>query len=989
MRRVRSISSALMAVVLWVAPLSGQAPTGTIRGRVTDSATQQPLTGVTITAGNRGALSQADGRYAITGVPVGAQTVRTSMLGYGEGTRAVTVVAGQTVTADFALETQAIGLNAVVVVGYGEQKAGNITGAVKQVNATDFNTGRVVSPQSLIESKVAGVQVVDNNAPGQGLTIRIRGATSVNASSEPLYVVDGVPLGTGAGGGLSASGDPLNFINPEDVESITVLKDASAAAIYGANAANGVVIITTKAGRSAPHLTYTTSMSASTVDKVPEVLTAAQFRAAVQQYAPTRVSMLGNANTDWFSLIDRTAYGQEHNVAISGAGEHNNYRLSLGYLSQDGVILGSSTQRISLGVNFEQRLLSDNLDLKANVLGSRTNAQFTAGDALGNAAGMAPTQPVYDATNPTGYWDWQTTGASASNPVADVNRVSDNGSTWRSIGNLQTEYRLPFFQALKAHVNVGYDATNGRRERFIPNDLASQLRQGHGQLYIQNGSFVTTLADAYLNYNAPLDVVPGTLDLTGGYSYTQSHQEYPGYQATGLQSNLLGTAGVPAASTIYNYQSVTDYKLISFFGRANYNVNDRYLLAFSLRRDGSSRFGPANAWGVFPAFSAAWRLSQESFFKDLVPSLSDLKLRASWGKTGNQAFGDYLQYPTYQYSNQQAQYPMGGGQYITTIRPSAVDPSIKWEQTATTDVGLDYGFANQRISGAIDWYDKKTSDLIFNVPVPAGENFSNYVTTNIGTMRNRGIELSLSARILDGGSHRLGWTADFNASHNVNELTKITTVGSQIIQVSGVSGGVGTTIQELTPGQPVYSFYVCKQAYQGGKPLDGQFMDSAGTSVVSYCDSRNLRAYHDPAPHWMLGHTSSFTYGPVDLGFTLRAYLGNYVYNNVAAVGSYQSLSGGGSPSNTSASVLKTGFLTPHFLSDYYVEDGSFLRMDNATIGYSFKYRDRPIRLFATVQSAFTLTGYSGVDPTAGLNGLDNNIYPRSRTFSGGLTVQF
>jgi len=989
MRRVRCIFSALMAGVLWVAPLSGQAVTGTIRGRVTDSATQQPLSGVTITAANRGALSQADGRFIITGVPAGAQTVRTSMLGYADGTKAVTVVAGQTVTADFALETQAIGLNAVVMVGYGEQKAGNITGAVKQVTASEFNKGRVISPQALIESKVAGVQVVDNNAPGGGLSIRIRGATSVNASSEPLYVVDGVPLGTGAGAGLSPEGrDALNFLNPDDIESITVLKDASAAAIYGANAANGVVLITTKAGHSTPHITYSTSMSSSSVTRVPQVLTAAQFRAAVQQYAPDRVAMLGSATTDWFSLIDRSAFGQQHNLAISGAGERNNYRFSLGYLKQDGIIKGSGSQRINLGVNFEQRLLSDNLDLKANAVGSRTNDAFQAGDVLGNAVGMAPTQPVLDPTNATGYWDWQTTGASASNPVASLLRSTDKASTWRSIGNLQTEYRFPFLQALKAHVNVGYDATKMDRQTFIPSDLAGQIRQGHGRITIVNNTQANTLLDAYLNYNAPLDVIPGNVDLTGGYSYTQSHAEYPYFQETGLASNLLGTAGFPAATTVQPGQYINDYKLISFFGRVNYNLHDRYLLAASLRRDGSSRFGPSNAWGVFPAFSAAWRLSQEPFVKDLVPALSDLKLRASWGKTGNQAFGDYRQYPTYTYGNAQAQYAFGNN-YVTTIRPSAVDPNIHWEQTASTDVGLDYGFGGQRVSGSIDWYNKNTTGLIFTVPVPAGTNFSNYLTTNIGSMRNRGIELSLSARVLDGGAHRLGWTADFNASHNANELTKITTAGSQVIQVGNVSGGVGTTIQELTPGQPINSFYVCRQAYSAGKPLEGQYMDSAGTNVVNYCDSRNLRADHNPAPTWMLGHTSSFTYGHFDAAVTLRAYLGNYVYNNVASQGAYNAITTGGSPSNVSSSVLKTGFLTPQYLSDYYVESGSFLRMDNATIGYSFRYRDQPIRLYATVQNAFTSTGYTGVDPTAGLNGIDNNIYPRSRTVTGGVSVQF
>ncbi len=986
MGRVRCIIGALLAVV-WIAPLGAQTPGGTIQGRVTESATKEPLSGVVVTAGNHGALTDQDGRYALANLPAGTYTVKTSMLGYGEASKTVTVAAGQTVEADFALTTEAVSLSQLVVVGYGQQRAGNITGAVKQVNASEFNKGRIVSPEELIESKIAGVQVVDDNAPGGGLSIRIRGATSINASSDPLYVVDGVPVGTGSGGGLSPAGrDALNFLNPNDIESITVLKDAASAAIYGANAANGVVLIQTKSGARAPSFTYSTSMSAASVTRVPEVLTAAQFRSAVQQYAPDRVSMLGNANTDWFNLIDRTAYGQEHNLAIAGAGAHNDYRLSFGYLNQDGVIRGSSTDRLSLGLNFDQRLLSDNLDLRANVLGARTKDVFTAGDVLGNAVGMAPTQPVYDPNAQTGYWDWQTTGASASNPLASLNLSTDQGATWRSVGNLQAEYHLPFLEALKAHVSVAYDVGKVNRQTFIPNDLASQERQGHGRITLVNNTQTNTVLQSYLNYNAALGAVPGTIDLTGGYSYNESHGEYPFFQETGLDSNLLGVNGIATATTLQPGKSVVDSKLISFFGRANYNLKDRYLLAFSLRRDGSSRFGPGNQWGLFPAASAAWRISEEPFMKGLT-ALSDLKLRGSWGKTGNQAFADYQQYATYTYSNPQAEYQFGNN-FVSTIRPSAVDPNIKWEQTNSYDLGIDYGFFNQRVNGSLDWYTKKTTDLIFTVPVPAGTNYSNYLTTNIGSMQNKGIELSLSANVLKGGEGRLGWTADFTASHNANQLLSITRAGSQLIQVGGVSGGVGTTIQALEPGQPINSFYVCPQYYQDGKPVEGKYVSLADT-VASICNSASLRAYHDPAPSWMLGHSSYFTLGHFDLDMTLRAYLGNYVYNNVASQGAYQSLTTGGSPSNVSTSVLKTGFVVPQYLSDFYVESGSFLRMDNATIGYSFHYRDQPVRLYLSVQNAFTLTGYSGVDPTAGLNGIDNNIYPRSRTVTGGLSVQF
>ena len=1007
MRRLRYIIGALLAV-LWMAPLSAQEPTGSIRGRVIDDATQQPLSRVAVAVGSRGALTQADGRYLITGVPPGASTLRVRMLGYAPATQSVTVVQGLTVVVDVALTAQAISLAEIVVTGYGEQRAGDVTGAVAQINTEEFNPGRIVSPAQLIESKIAGVQVEDRNEPGAGRSIRIRGGTSVNASNEPLYVIDGVPVGTGAGGGLSAGRDPLNFLNPDDIESITVLKDASAAAIYGANAANGVVLIQTKSrgGRLGQQITYSSSFSASAVTRLPTMLSAAEYRTAVQQHAASSVSQLLNEDTDWFNLVSRTAYGQEHNLSLSNASERLFYRLSLGYLNQDGIIRGSTTERLSLGLAYQQRLLDDRLDLRVNLKGSRANDRFTPGGVLGNAATMGPTQPVTDETTATGYYDWTAAPPSADNPVAILNLASDRGVTWRSLGNVQANYRMPFLEALRANLNVGYDVARADRKTFTPSTLHSQLREFHGSLYLANQSQVNTVLEAYLNYAAALNVVPGNIDLTGGYSYAQSHSEYPWFRATGLSTNLLGDYGVSTAATVQNIESIVESKLISFFGRLNYNLSDRYLLAVSVRRDGSSRFGPGNQWGTFPSVALAWRLSQEPFMRGLT-SLSDLKLRASWARTGNQAFGDYRQYSTYTVGDALTQVQFGN-EWVSTIRPSAVDPNIRWEATRSTNVGLDFGFSNQRFSGSVDWYDKKTTDLIFEVPVAAGTNFSNYVTTNIGSVKNRGIEFSLSARLLDGGRGGLGWTADFTASHNANELLSIYGCDScaQEIRTGNVSGAVGTRVQVLRPGEPVNSFFVYQQQYDAsGKPIEGSYVDQptvrdtiacpAGPTCVGLyrpdgvVNESDLRPFHDPAPKWTFGHTSRLTYGDFDFSFTLRAYLGSYVYNSVAAANGYYEQLTRGSPYNLHTSVLETGFVTQQYVSDYYVEDASFVRMDNVTLGYTFQYAGRPWRAFATVQNAFTLTGYSGVDPTAGLNGLDDNIYPRSRTFTGGLSVRF
>ncbi len=1003
MRRVRFIFGALLAV-LWMAPLHAQQPTGTVRGRVVDNETKLPLQGVTVTIGSRGARTLEDGRYSISGVPAGTDSVRARMLGYAPATQAVTIIADQTVVAvDIAMTQQAVSLSEIVVVGYGQQTAGDITGAVTQLTPADFNTGQITTPTMLLENKVAGVQVVDNNSPGGSVSIRIRGTTSINASSDPLYVVDGMPVGTGSGGGLSAGADPLNFLNPNDIESITVLKDASSAAIYGANSANGVIIITTKhhgvaGGAQGPRLDYSGTVSTSSITRIPSLLNAAQFDSIVRNYGtPQQIGQLGTANTDWYKLIDRTAYSTEHNLAISGATQNSSYRISAGYLNQQGIIQNSASQRVSLGINFEQRLFDDNLDIKVNARGARTYDKYVPGGVLSDAANMGPTQPVYDPNSVTGYYNYPGYNVqSPANPVEQLNLATSDGTEYRSIGNVEAEYRLPFFQALKANINVGYDIARATQGAFTPSTVAGEI-QGNEFGYENrlDNTQLNTVFTGYLNYSAPLNVVPGSIDVTGGYSYSLSQAQYATLTLRGLSTNFLGENGTPTATSVYNNLDVENSKLISFFGRVNYNLADRYLAAFAIRRDGSSRFGPTNAWGVFPSVSLAWRLSEESWMKGFRP-LSDLKLRASWGKTGNQPTANYLQYATYTPSDAGSQVQFGT-QFIPTLRPGAYNPNIKWEETNSYDLGVDYGFLNQRISGAIDWYIKNTSDMIFTVPIAAGTNLSNSLTTNIGAMRNSGIELSLSARILEGrgtGLDGIGWTADFTASRNANTLTAINPIAGSASQipVGGISGGTGNYAEILTPGQAVNTFWVCRQYYDPttGKPVEGEYYwANADSTFTGGCDGRGLRAFHDPAPKWMLGHTSYLTYGNFDLSFTLRAWIGNWVYNNVAAGGFVTQGTARFSPYNMSTSVLKTGFQNAQYFSDVYVEDGSFLRMDNLTLGYNFKYLGQPMRAYVAAQNVFTITGYSGVDPTTNLNGLDNNIYPRSRTFTGGLSIRF
>ena len=1008
MRRNWYVGGAVLAM-LWGAPLGAQQQTGTIRGRVTNAATQQPLAGVTVTVGRRVAISGADGGYVIKDIPAGSDTLRAHLIGYAAEKRPVTLAGGDTLAVDLAMTAQAVNLSSIVVIGYGQQRAGDVTTSLSQVASKDFNTGPIVTPQNLIENKIAGVEVIDNNQPGGGISIRVRGQASYTAGSEPLYVVDGVPLGTGSGGGISTGNDPLNYLNPNDIATITVLKDAASAAIYGTNASNGVVLITTKAGVGRSHVEYGASFSSSSVTRLPSMLTAAQFRAAVTQYDSAAVSQLGNANTDWFSLVDRNAMGQQHNVSFAGAGLTNDYRFSVGYNDQQGILKGNSTQQIQLRLNYGQRFYNDRLSVRANVAGTRSYDQFTPGGVLFNAAQMGPTQPMFDTTTAplvspfgplsrTGYYNWPGNSlTSADNPLEILNTAIDHATTYRSVGTASVKYdfsQLTSLSGLTGTVDLGYDVTSGDHVTFFPNNIHVVTKNGTwGSFNESQPQQTNTVLDMYLNYQPPSKLGPGTIDFTSGYSYSQSHGRFPSFGETQIETNALTDAGIPQSNTQpIPALDVEDAKLISFFGRVGYNIDERYLFSASLRRDGSSRFGLGRQWGDFPSVSAGWRISQEPFLQGIT-AINDLKLRASWGKTGNQAFGNYLYIPTYQACNSTAQY-FFGGQFVCPFRPTAVDQNIHWESTSAWDVGADYSLFGQRLSGALDWYRKNTDDLLFDVPIDPASNLSNHVVTNIGSIRNTGFELELIARLKDAATPgAFTWSASLNAAHNHNEVVSINPqaagTGTQVL-TGGIAGGVGSTVEVLEPGQPIYSFLVCRQYYSGGKPVQGVYYTLTGDTTTGCTRGVNTIAEHDPSPHWILGLTSNMTWHNFDLSFTLRSWLGNYVYNNVASnLGDYRELFAGTSPYNLSSSVLQTGFTQQQLLSDYYVENGSFLRMDNISVGYSFPWGGQQVRFYAVVQNAFTITGYSGVDPTAGVNGIDNNIYPRARTFTSGLSVQF
>lgn len=988
---IRRLSAAVTVGCLVASPLAAQGA-GRITGRVVEVSSQGPLANVSVTVigANLGTYTRPDGGYTILSVPAGSYRLRVARIGYNAKEVAVNVVADQVSTVDVSLDALAAQLSAVVTTGYGTREARDRTGVVETITEKAFNTGRVISPEQLIQAKVPGVQIVDNNEPGGGMAIRIRGGTSINASNEPLFVVDGVPLQVG--GGVSSGRNPLNFLNPNDIESISVLKDASATAIYGSRGANGVVIVTTKRGSVGTQVTYGTSYSSSTVARSLKMMDAATYRAAMQQYAPENVSKLGGASTDWLDAIQRNAGGQEQNLAVSGGKDAMRYRLSLNYLNQDGVLQGTTARRIASNFNYSDRLFADQFEVKASIKASKNDDWYTPGGVLNSATAMNPTQPIM--TTGGAYFQWADPLGS-NNPLSDLALVRERGNTFRSIGNFEGRYRVAPVEGLSVTARGGYDFTQSTRTYFSPSNAQQDIESSRGGRFDRNSPRqVNTVLEVFANYARRYETMKTDIDFTTGYTYEESQGDYPTVFAQKLSTSLLGANGIPGAETQGNTLDVQESKLISTFARLNYTYNDRYLFTAAVRRDGSSRFGPGNQWGVFPSLAAAWRLVDEPFLKDKTP-FSDLKLRYSWGVNGNQAFGNYLFVSTYSTSNAQALVQFGN-QFINMIRPSAVDPSIKWEQTTSNNVGVDFGLMENRITGAIEYYTKNTKDLIFRVPVAAGTNLSNFVTTNIGSLKNSGWELGLNAKVIEAKrSGAFSWDANLNFASNKNEVVRISGAGSDAILVGDIRGGVGNTVQVLKPGYAVNSFYVYRtKTGSDGKPVTGDkadkdlYVDQNGDGNINFDDRV---PYKSPQPKLIVGHTSNLSWKKFDFAVTARAYLGNYVYNNVSSdLGNYQALKGN-APANLYADATKYNFTKPQYWSDVYVEDASFLRVDNITLGYTFGKLARfdNVRLSGTIQNALTSSKYSGIDPMAGVNGIDNSIYPLSRIFTAGLSVGF
>lgn len=968
-----------------------------VNGHVKDK-TGEPIIGATVRVVGQegGAATDIDGNFTIKATS--GATIQVSYIGY----QTATVKAQPSLT--IILEDDAAkAINEVVVIGYGKVKKNDLTGSVTALSADKMVKGAVTSASDMLVGKAAGVSVItDGGAPGAGATIRIRGGSSMSASNNPLVVIDGVPVDDT---GINGMANPLSTVHPDDIETMTILKDASATAIYGSRASNGVILITTKKGKAGGiKVGYNGSVKVSTRTQEVDVMTADNFRNFVtSKFGETsmQAKALGTHNTDWQKEIFRTSLSTDHNVSISGSLPNLPYRVSVGYTNENGIIKTSKMERFTGAINLNPQLFDKHLNIQLNVKGIYNTNRFADLGAVGMATQYDPTQPIYmdGSQYGNGYFMYlKDTGKpidiALANPVSILNSKSDKSTVYRSIGNAQFDYKFHFLPELRANLNLGYDVSKGTGDVIITDNSPMTWAQGNYKTgFGENSSYWqlkrNTLLEFYLNYANTFGV--HSIDAMAGYSwqnfYRSEWTKYP-YSAGKVQE-----AGKEFYKESEDFK--TESYLVSFFGRLNYTLLDRYLFTFTLRNDGSSRFSKDNRWGVFPSVALAWRINEEAFLKK-SKWLSDLKLRLGWGITGQQNLnnGDYPYLARYAYSKAGANYYFGNKAY-QLIAPQAYDEELKWEETTTYNAGLDFGFLNGKITGALDYYYRKTNDLLNSVPPPAGSNFSNELLTNVGTLVNKGLELSLTAYPIS--TKDFTWTVGYNISYNKNTITKLTINDDpkyKGVVHGGVDGATGYNIQINAVNKPYNSFYVFEQMFdKEGNPLEGVYVDQNNDNKI---DDEDLIAYKKSAPDVYMGFTSQMTYKNWDFSFALRSSLGNYVYNNVQANreawdGS-QMYDQAGFLKNRLNSATTTNFHVGQFRSSYYVQKASFLRMDNITLGYTFNKlftAKQSARVYLTVQNPFVITNYSGLDPEISGEGIDNNIYPRPLSFMLGFSLKF
>ena len=1009
--------------------VSSFAQTNAIKGHVKD-ASGEPVMGATITVNGKAVgITDMDGNFSVDAAP-GTNLTFTYL-----GMTPQTVKASKEMS--ITLQDDSKSLNEVVVIGYGVAKKSDLTGSVTAIKPDSKNKGVVVNAQDMLTGKVAGVNITSNDGtPGGGAKIRVRGGSSLNASNDPLIVIDGLAMDNDGVKGLS---NLLSVVNPQDIESFSVLKDASATAIYGSRGSNGVIIITTKKGRKGqkPTVSYSGSVTISEKKNTIDVLSADEFRANVERLYgkdSEAYSALGTANTNWQDLIYRTAISHDHNITVSGAAKSLPYRVSVGYTDQQGIVKTSDFKRATASLNLNPSFFKDHLTLNLNAKGMYARTLYTDGSVVSSAVRMDPTQDPYNFTseyhknqlrdkdgnslldqtlkNYGGYFQWSKKAeygdntwpftfdstTQMPNPLSLLDQGSQIAHSRSFIGSADIDYKVHGFEDLRLHATLGADISKGRQSQSFATSCTNALYYGSygGEEILKRNLSLSAYAQYYKDFNKIHH-----FDIMAGYEWQHfwrsKNNDYVGYYPeTNNDASLKGTE---RPHTPYSEKS--ESYLVSFFGRANYTLLDRYFLTATVRDDGSSRFKEHWAW--FPSFAFAWKANEEAFLKN-ADWLSDLKLRLGYGKTGQQAgsIGDYEWIPSYAISTgTNGFYPVTGTGEL--YRPNNYRPDLKWETTTTYNVGLDWGIMDQRLSGSVDWYYRKTTDLLNYAPLPSMAGYKNQAWQNIGSLKNTGVEAAITWRAIQ--TKDWFWTMTYNFTYNKNEITDLNGVsenGAPVVNTNiKVGDGSGAYLQANQVGYAMNSYYVYQQVYdKNGKPIENCVVDRNGDGKINESDKY---LYKSPAAPVTMGFSSRLEYKNWDFGFSLRASLGNYVYNNVEQGMSNMNTGEWFSNSlkyfsNRLKSTVERNWQTYEItskLSDYYVKNASFLKCDNITLGYSFNnlfkssgWHGLSGRAYATASNVFTITNYDGLDPEVG-DGNDNNLYPRPFSVVVGLSLNF
>ena len=978
--------SLLLVALFVIGCLQLMAQTRTIKGEVTDAQNGEALIGATVMVEGEkgGTVTDFDGNFSLQ-VSSSAKKIKVSYIGY------IDKVLSISDNMKVKLESDSKALADVVVIGYGTARKSDLTGSVATVKSKDFNKGLVSSPEQLINGKVSGVQIMSNSGSASaGSTIRVRGGASLNASNDPLIVLDGVPLEQGGISGNSSNF--LSMINPSDIESMTVLKDASSTAIYGSRASNGVIIITTKKGQQgAVKVNFNTTNSLQTRAQMVDMLSRDEFVNVINQFGTdNQKSLLGTANTDWNDEVYRTAFGTDNNLSVSGSiDKWLPFRVSVGYYNQSGLVRKDNVERWTGNVVLTPSFFQDHLKLTINAKGTLNNNSFNNGGAVWAAATFNPTIPVYSGSDKYGGYnealdaDGYPVNAGVRNPRGLVDLYDSKSKVSRFIGSMDVDYKVHFLPDLKLHATVGADYAKGDGTVYVPAYAAQSYNKDEslgGSDYKygpqKNENRLLTL---YANYAKYFEDIKSNVDLTAGYDYQYWKSTTPLYYTKSATGTNLSTV------------KASDYRhvMLSYYGRINYSFDGKYLLTATVRRDASSRFSKDTRWGTFPSVALGWTLTEEPWLKN-QKVLSNLKLRASYGVTGQQeGIGNYNYLPVYTYSVTGAE-AFINGQYINTYRPEAYVSDLKWETTTSWNFGLDFGFLDGRIGGAIDFYTRKTKDLLASVPTAAGTNFSKTILTNVGNVDSKGIEISLNATPIQTKDWEWNLSYNFTWQNMKVKNLSLTKGGSQTNVKVGPSIDA-YQFQVLSEGYEPYMFYVYHQLYDSktGKPIEGAYADLNNDGEINDAD---LYRYNSPAPKYIMGLSTSLRYKQLTLGMSFRANIDNYVYNGMGmSTGAFETVSYNNSQlNNLNTSFLKTGFKTRQYLSDYYVENASFLKLDNLSLSYNVGKINKwaSLTVSAMVQNVFTITGYSGTDPEVP-NGMDNSFYPRPRTYSVSLGLQF